>query len=419
MNTHNISRSNVTPLLPAIIAIIIAAAMIVPTTSHAANWKNNENDHGGNGHGYGYGHLLAFDFFNHWEGNDENDTQYSWLPPGINMLLSRWSDGAWPGYHNGDDNNGDHEDDGHENDHDNKSLPVLNSQTVVTATSTATATVETEDDAKATIYYATDSGFNTSDDGVTELTSDELKTEHELNITGLTPDTTYYYRIELENADGKTSLSDEMSFTTDIVDTVDDTAPAISDLNIDATDTSATVTWNTDENANSAVYLSTTTPVDMEASSTISVESADLVAAHELTADELSASTTYYVVVRSTDEAGNETVSSETSFTTQAAPDTTAPVISNVSGSASSTTIIGNWDTNEPTTATVYTSTDAGFALDADGVIVTTDDTLGTTHTVTISGLTPGTTYYHRIVVEDEAGNTTTSPEYTLGTFSE
>ncbi len=96
----------------------------------------------------------------------------------------------------------------------------------------------------------------------------------------------------------------------------DTTPPVISALM--ATNTTATstrITWLTDEEANSKVYYTTSTPVVIT-TTTPSVVSLDLVLSHDLFLSGLTASTTHYYLVTSADASENIATSTEQSFTT-------------------------------------------------------------------------------------------------------
>jgi hypothetical protein len=91
--------------------------------------------------------------------------------------------------------------------------------------------------------------------------------------------------------------------------------------------------------------------------------------------------------------------------------DTTAPVVSNVT--ISNTTATGatiSWTTDEASTGTV----NYGFTL-AYGQTAT-DSTTGTTHTVTLTGLTANSNYFYQIVAKDAAGNTNSTSTGLFGT---
>jgi hypothetical protein len=94
----------------------------------------------------------------------------------------------------------------------------------------------------------------------------------------------------------------------------DVTPPTIRNVKVTSvTETSAVITWTTDEPATSQVEYETatsygsTTPMD-----------ANLVTSHSVTLSGLSASTTYHFKVKSKDASGNETVDSDRTFTTSA-----------------------------------------------------------------------------------------------------
>ena len=79
--------------------------------------------------------------------------------------------------------------------------------------------------------------------------------------------------------------------------------------------TSATVSWNTDEAADSMVWYGTFTPVLAE-SPFLLVSDAGLGTVHSLDLSSLTASTVYNYFVISQDAVGNTASSSEVSFTT-------------------------------------------------------------------------------------------------------
>ena len=85
--------------------------------------------------------------------------------------------------------------------------------------------------------------------------------------------------------------------------------------------------------------------------------------------------------------------------------DTTLPSFQSVSTSATTETgATINWGTDEPTTGQVdYWKTETD-------VLTTAEDTnLSTSHSVTLTGLDPGTTYYFKVISEDASGNEATA----------
>lgn len=91
--------------------------------------------------------------------------------------------------------------------------------------------------------------------------------------------------------------------------------------------------------------------------------------------------------------------------------DVTAPVISVVTGIASTTTsgVIG-WITDEAATSQVEYGLTTAYGS------TVTDETLQTVHATNLTGLAANTTYHYRVISKDAAGNVTTSEDYTFAT---
>jgi hypothetical protein len=193
----------------------------------------------------------------------------------------------------------------------------------------------------------------------------------------------------------------------------DTTAPVISNIQASSiTDTTAVITWTTDELSDSEVQYGATA-----GSYPLSRNSTNLVTSHSVTLTGLNDDTTYYFRVGSSDGSGNgPTMSNELSFTTDPTPDTTAPNISNVQvTSITETTAIVSWTTNEPSDSEVqYDSVSRLWGSYPWGE---NDDTLVTSHSITLTGLEADTTYYFRVGSTDGSGNgPTTSTEMSFTT---
>ncbi len=94
-------------------------------------------------------------------------------------------------------------------------------------------------------------------------------------------------------------------------------------------------------------------------------------------------------------------------------PDTTAPVISNVSAtSTASTSATVSWTTNESATSLVWFSTSTPVTT-ANGLKVESL-TLTKNHSLNVTSLTGTTTYYYLVSSKDSAGNTATSSQYSF-----
>jgi beta-lactamase superfamily II metal-dependent hydrolase len=95
--------------------------------------------------------------------------------------------------------------------------------------------------------------------------------------------------------------------------------------------------------------------------------------------------------------------------------DTTPPVISNVlEYSVSNNDAVIQWDTDEASDSVVeYGTTSGTYTLSA------SDSALVTSHSVTLTGLSPDTTYYYVVKSTDASSNTATSSEYFFTTDSD
>jgi hypothetical protein len=200
---------------------------------------------------------------------------------------------------------------------------------------------------------------------------------------------------------------------------VDTTAPIISSFTINPLVNSAIVHWTTNERSNSTVFYSTTNPVDVNASGTMSVSLSPLVMNHWITLKSLASSTTYYVVVRSSDASGNTATSSQASFTTLASAgttDTKAPVISNIVSVTGTTSAQIGWVTDEYATSKVYYSSSSTIDVTSASTTFVEKTSLDKNHLVSITGLNASSTYYFIVESADASGNTSRSAVFSATT---
>lgn len=168
------------------------------------------------------------------------------------------------------------------------------------------------------------------------------------------------------------------------------------------TSTGATISWTTNELANGNIYVSATSPVNLSTATTLGTTTLSTLHSFNLTG--LTASTTYYYVVKSADASNNVATSSQMSFVTPSIADTTAPVISGIAGSAiASTTATVSWNTNELATGKLWYGTSTPLTL------YMQNTTPSIAHSFNLIGLTASTTYNLLIESTDNASNTATS----------
>lgn len=244
------------------------------------------------------------------------------------------------------------------------------------------------------VYHGTVSGNYTNTIDIGLVNPNDVPT---YTVVNLTDGNTYYFAVTAyDTAGNESGFSNEVSKIIGGT-TVDTTPPTISFISASSiTSSNTTINWTTNESATTQVEFGTTT-----AYGSASALNSTLVASHSQALSGLQASTIYHYRVKSTDGAGNTAVSADNTFTTSAAPDTTAPAISSISSSSitsDSATII--WTTNESATTQVEYGTTTAY-----GSVSALNSTLVTNHSQALSGLQPSTIYYYRVKSTDAAGN--------------
>lgn len=136
-------------------------------------------------------------------------------------------------------------------------------------------------------------------------------TEQSKTVGDLSAATTYYFAMKTsDEVPNVSDLSNVISGTT--LAEVDETSPVISAVFVsDITETGATITWTTDEGADSLVAYGTT--VDYGSETNLDTE---LVTSHSVNLSGLTADTTHHFRVKSKDASDNEAVSEDYTFMT-------------------------------------------------------------------------------------------------------
>ncbi|MBA2479747.1 MAG: VCBS repeat-containing protein [Planctomycetes bacterium] len=189
----------------------------------------------------------------------------------------------------------------------------------------------------------------------------------------------------------------------------DTTPPIISGVGASGISaTAATISWTTNEAADTQVEYGTTTGYG----STTTLATS-LVTSHAQSLSGLSANTLYHFRVKSRDAAGNLATSGDVTFTTSATPDTTPPTISGVGASGiTATAATISWTTNEATDTQVEYGTTTGY-----GSTTTLATSLVTSHAQSLSGLSANTLYHFRVKSRDASGNLATGADRTFTTL--
>lgn len=223
--------------------------------------------------------------------------------------------------------------------------------------------------------------------------SSETGLNHSVTLSGLSQNTKYYYYVQ--SSDGVNTAYDKNIENGTVnyfefITTQDEVAPNISSISTISTEGTTIISWETSEDASSTVEYGTTVAYGNASSSDTFTK------IHQITLSLLGSDTTYHYRIISTDVNANTTTTEDFTFETE---DTAAPVISSIASSTASTTADITWETDEDSDSWVDYGTTNSY-----GTTVGSFET-DTFHSVSISGLSEGATYYFKVNSRDEQGN--------------
>lgn len=222
------------------------------------------------------------------------------------------------------------------------------------------------------------------------------KDNHAITISGLFPDTKYFIRITAED---DLSLVQSTVQVFETLKAQDNQAPRITNVTVAyLTGNTATIQWETDEDATSEVLYGLT-----ESYGKVKTSS-NRKRIHDITLTGLIDATTYQFRVQSKDGDNNTSRWFNMSFRTKfgTALDNDELIIYNISPISENDINVGKnsaviaWRTNKLAEGYVRYSTSP-----SPGTRVLTNPPRDYTHNVTLTGLKSGTTYYYDITVKD------------------
>jgi len=229
---------------------------------------------------------------------------------------------------------------------------------------------------------------------------------------GLNNTETYYYKLtSQDDIENISEFSETVAAQPDGAGGADEIPPEISNVSVESVgDTTATITWDTDELSDSTVgYSEDLSFINEQGNPSMVLE-------HTVTLTGLEPGTTYYFRVMSIDGSSNEGVDDNggAGYTFTTTSDVTPPFISNVaSGSITNNSANITWDTDEAAMSQV----EYGLTTDY-GSLTTLDSDLETSHSVILSGLDAGTTYHYRVRSKDASENEAISSDYMFTTLA-
>lgn len=235
--------------------------------------------------------------------------------------------------------------------------------------------------------------------GATQTVSDSsYVTGHVINLTSLTPNAGYEFRVRSADPVGHEGVSQVGSFTA-VEDTVaPDTWFTQTPQNNVACSLPVSLAWSGHDDT-AGTNLTYSYKVDQGAWSAFSASTSTSISSLTEGA--------HTIAVKAQDPYGNVDQSPASVVITL---DTTGPAIANVTSIPDTTTCVIRWNTDDATTEQVEYSTDQSFSSHTND-----SATWRTAHEMTLTGLVPNTTYNYRVKSRDGCNRTTTSA---AGTFT-
>jgi hypothetical protein len=282
---------------------------------------------------------------------------------------------------------------------------------VETAPRSALITWNTDKKANSLVAVALESEYNPNNEDPYTLVMgdpDTLTTFHQVTLTGLEPNTTYYYQVRSQSSLGPVAKAEGGTFTTPSLN-IEIAEVKFEELK----EKGAVLSWKT--SLPSKTIVDVTNNVTGEITSQ---EDPSFLSDHTFEVTELEPGTSYTLQVKAQDESGYTTVSSLLPFSTQLSLN--PPVLSQVRVTASlvpgtpeRVQAIFTWSTDKPAVSRV---------LYQEGVIVGEELAKSTAlssnllmdHIVIITGMNPGSVYTFKVESKDALGNTTVSNTNTI-----
>jgi hypothetical protein len=235
----------------------------------------------------------------------------------------------------------------------------------------------------------------------------------------LQPNQAYHFVVRARDMAGNEDANSTEASATTLPDTTPPTFSGASNISPPSSLTQLTVNWSAasdDITAPSAIVYYVCWATDDSCATSFTIDATTAAAATSYLITGLSASTSYHVLVRARDAAGN--VSTNTAIQVQSTlADTTAPSFNGATGcsNASATSLTVNWalatDNYSAQASLRYLVCITGVSNGCGGAggAFTPTQTVTNVTSVAFNSLSPTTTYYFVVRAEDQAGNIDTN----------
>jgi peroxiredoxin len=171
---------------------------------------------------------------------------------------------------------------------------------------------------------------------------------------------------------------------------------AISNVNVSGlSQSNATILWTTNKPATSQVMI-----CDPDGLCTWTEPDTKLVTQHSVNITDLIPGTNYHYTALSLDDKQNEAKWEGDLVTLRATPEAPLLVSTIMATNTNQSSSTITWQSNEPASSQVEYGTTESY-----GNATTVDNKLVTSHWVTVTGLSPATTYHYRVRSKDALGN--------------
>ena len=255
---------------------------------------------------------------------------------------------------------------------------------------------------KVKIYYGPTTAFG----GLKEIATSTTETVYTVQLTGLSDDTEYFFKINTFDTESQEYENQINNFTTLPM-------PKISLATLHEAKGAATptvlVTWDTNTAVSSIVtYYPKSDPGKTRDEVDVNLKTG----AHTIFVRNLIPNSDYLFIISGRDKIGTEAKSEQISFTTST--DTRSPQISSLTIESGNTPPVGRagevtiaqlivaWNTDDPSTSQVEYGEGTGTTYNQK---TQEDQSLTFNHLVVISGLTPSKVYHLRALSKDKAAN--------------